>query len=178
MKFIYYYFFSMSLFYPEYLIPEVEFYLLWSINDNSWGYYGYNAELTKKQPTNKNIPNINYYWSGKYDYFKIVVGDYEGVFNKNNFPIYQKSTHTMIPYDNTKELFDNVINGVKITCQTDKYIVLTYNDSIQFKLNKVDLDYVGNIDSYTKQFNELVKENYIQGIISRRVILADSRGDY
>ncbi len=84
----------------------------------------------------------------------------------------------MIPYDNTKELFDNVINGVKITCQTDKYIVLTYNDSIQFKLNKVDLDYVGNIDSYTKQFNELVKENYIQGIISRRVILADSRGDY
>lgn len=168
----------MSLTYPEYLISEAEFYLLWSINDNSWGFYGYNAELTKISLSNKNISNINYYWSDKHDYFKIVIGDYEGVFNKNNFQIYQHSTHTMIPFDNTKQLFDNVIKQAKITCQTDKYIMLTYNDQIQFKLNKVDLDYVSNVELNTKELNKLINENYIQGIKSRRAILNDSRGDY
>ncbi len=168
----------MSLTYPKYLISEVEFYVLWSINDNSWGFYGYGADLTKINITTKNISNINYYWSDKHDYFKIVIEDYEGVFNKNNFQIYPHSTHTMKPFDNTKELFNNIIHGVKITCQTDKYIIITYNNSIQFKLNKVDFDYVSNVDFNTKELNKLINENYIQGIKSRRAILADSRGDY
>ncbi len=167
----------MSFVYPEYIIAENEFYLLWSIDDNSWGFYGYDANLTKMNANNCNIKNMYFYWSYSHDYFKIVIDDYEGVFSKKKNNIYEYSYHSKFN-DTDEYLFEKIFKTVVVKEQNDEQIVLNFEDKIDFKLHKINLKYISNVCENTKKLNDLIKKNYEEGVVSRREILVDSRGDY
>ena len=170
----------MSFIYPPYSNVENEFYRLWSIRDNSWGFYSYDVTYTKRSG-NKEYENLYFYWNNYNDLFKIRYDNYEGVFNKKNYEYL--SYGYAISCENTI-MFCKVFENIKLKELTDKYAIFEYqnntmqNNTMQFRLNYVDIDYIKNIDNDTTEINNAIKKTYEEGIKWRIQILSESTGDY
>ena len=186
----------MNFIYPNYICAEQKFNILWSINDNSWGFYGRDPTYTKQSFTTKNNFNVFYYWNDDNDLFKIVCDNYEGVFDKKKFRNLSKYEYRS---SNGEKMFSHVIANIQLKEQTDKYIVFQYSDmpnnympnndmsdnttldnsiTMEFKLNFVDFDYIKSIDENTIKLNDIIKERYELGIKSREQVLRENDISY
>lgn len=177
----------MSFVYPPYLDAENRFYILWSIDDGSWGFYGYDPSYTKQSHdvTNK-YSNLHYYWDSNNDIFKITYNNYEGVFDKKK---YEKMSSGFAYSTNEQIMFCQIIRQIELKELTDKYAIFEYEQTqkngdnletinMQFKLCNVDFEYIKNIDDNTIKINDNIKKIYDEGIKSRLEILSKSRCDY
>jgi len=177
----------MSIIYPPYLLAEKEFQVLWSINDNSWGYFGYGTDLIKqeKRLATSNI-DFSFYWSNSQDLFKITYKNYEGVFNKKDFPGLSHNQSFSHNRNKEKELvcFDMVakkLSEVKENKLTNM-LFLCYEDNEnliywEFKLKYVDSTYINNLDESTVILNNLIQTNYEVGAKRRFAILQECDRD-
>ena len=142
----------MSVVYPEYIIDESVYNVLWNMPFESSVYFRNPAKLSKET-----IDDISYYWSDDVDYFKIVIDEYtdnifngyEGVFNKND-------------YDTN--LLKSSLYNLTIQEKTHDHVILNYKNKISFTLSKVNFNYISNISENTKKLNDLIKKNYLDGI--------------
>jgi hypothetical protein len=164
----------MAFVYPPYLIVENEFNRLWSINDDSWGFYGYDISYTKRSDTNKKYENLHFYWNDENDLFKITYGNYEGIFNKKNYK--NLSNACSISWEDTV-VFSKVIKNIELKELTHKYVMFEYGE-MQFKLYNVDFEYIKNINNDTIILNDAIKKIYEEGIKWRTEILNKCVCDY
>jgi len=174
----------MSIIYPPYLLAEKEFQVLWSINDNSWGYFGYDSSFIKQE---KRLPGTNeffsFYWSNSHDLFKIVYKKYEGVFNKLDYPGLSHNSSFGVRRNKEKEIvcFDMVTRELYHVVGKDG-LILTFTDKTnsiywEFKLRQVDINYINNLDENTVILNNLIQSNYESGAKKRFAILQECDRD-
>jgi hypothetical protein len=177
---------SVARMQPPYLVAENDFYRLWSIDDGSWGFYGYCPTYMKSSDVNKKYNNLHYYWDSDNNIFKITYNNYEGVFDKQNYK--KMSKYLTVSY-NKQIMFCEIIKQIELKELTDKYAIFEYEQiqknennfetiNMQFKLLNVDFEYIKNIDENTIKINDNIKKVYEDGIISRLEILNESRCDY
>jgi hypothetical protein len=161
----------MSFIYPEYISSEESFYNLWSIDDGSWGFYGYDAMLTKISAESLKYPELFIYYDDLYtddSPFKIVYKNYEGVFCKKDYPMIDGYSFS----SSNKYMLCEVLKNMELTenDSNERYVVFSYKD-MEFKLNKVDINYIKTIDVNTKIINAKINDNYKQKIKERIAIL-------
>ena len=203
--------YKMCEIYPEYLPNEEKFDELWSIDDESWGFYHYSTEL-KKTPIYGN--NDFYYYqyydvntvSNKYgekyrDYvfnakFKLVYKNYEGLLSIDDVPlrghIQNHFVHFKLIENNDQYVIFKYINESKfepaignLLNHSDQQYFYERNkillSDIVIRLDKINQEYIKTISDEMKEFNNLINNEYIEGIKSRQEILSNIKhydGDY
>jgi len=165
----------MSFEYPSYFKEELEHSRLWSINDGSWGFYGYDPSLMKQSySVNKKYASALSYYCGDFQIFKLVYKNYEGVFDKANY-----SNISFGPYriPGVTVSFYDVLKKIELVEESEKFIKFAYSDeqfNFVFTLNLIDFEYINNLNIETIELNNLIKQKYITNINSRNEILDES----
>jgi hypothetical protein len=161
----------MSFVYPEYISSEETFYHLWSIDDNSWGFYGYDPTLTKVSAESPKYPNLFVYFDNLNSddcMFKLVYENYEGVFMKKDYPMIDGYSYC----SDGKYMLYKILKELDLIEKdpNKKYVIFSY-ENIKFKLNNVDIDYIKTINVNTTIINNKINDNYKEGIKDRMAIL-------
>lgn len=151
--------------YPSYLINEKIYDELHSINDGSWGFYG---RYIGRKKINTRIPNLDLHDDDLF--FKLTYLNYEALIDKSMYPFIGKY------FEDKKDKIklNKIIDNLKLVEETEKIIIFRYIDdkyTVDFKLNFVDIEYISNIDENIKKFNNLINEEYLNGISDRKDIL-------